>query len=1147
VCGIVAVLVRPSSRLALPPADVLASLSQVAAQLRSLAFATDLTGELGTLEALASDLSQLDGALRGVPGVSCLLSDPTLVPALDGVAGQLESQLDDLDSVLDRGEVRVEPAKLESLNALLVRLRDLVWSLRHDRLGAAREVAELAGGLRLGSGAALVANPAALRVLWAIHVAFRSLDRLEVRGRDSAGLHLTLVGHGLEPDLPEVRRRASDPLFTSSAVQASDGCLSLVYKAAAEIGELGDNVAALRQALVSDPLLSRALCSPDVRATVLAHTRWASVGLISQANAHPLNSDELDSQGPYVIGALNGDVDNHAELRLAEDLQLPGEITTDAKLVPTLVSRHLAAGEQMGDAFRHAVGRFTGSVGIAVNALSRPDELYLALRGSGQGLNVGLAEDAFVIASEAYGLVEEAWRYVRLEGESGGQIVVCSREGAGTLEGIFRQRYDGTELPLSPHEVQVAEITTRDVDRRGFRHFLLKEISESPGSVRKTLRAKLVVGENGRLRAHLGDDVVPPALARALASGRVHEIAVIGQGTAAVAGQAVAGAIANAVPSVRVKAMPATELSGWGFSGAGLPDDMSGSLVVAISQSGTTTDTNRTVDLVRSRGAYVVAIVNRRDSDLVQKAHGVLYTSDGRDIEMSVASTKAFYSQVVAGHLLAAALGAAAGGGGDGQRADVLAALRELPTLMEKILAKRADIARIASAVAPRKRSWAVVGSGPDRVAAAEIRIKLSELCYKTISVDSVEDKKHIDLSAEPLIIVCAGSASGSNARDIAKEVEIFRAHKAAPVLIIAEGEKQGFQPGLDVVEVPACHPDLAFVLTAMVGHLFGYEAALSIDSQAHPLREARALLEQAIASKGGELSLDSLAPALDAVAAPALGGIRSGAYDGQLSASVAATLSALLRYASGTVPVDRYEAEMGKVGTPLAIATDLAAALSAAIDELTRPIDAIKHQAKTVTVGISRNEEALVRSRLTAEVLVAGATLESLGYRSLRTLAALGAAVEEVLGYTRYRIDVPPSGTLDGATIAVVSQGGVARGILSRTVADSRLKGTKHRAADKKEVTVFQGLRDGRTGIMVPEVNDGQVTGLTLLHARFADHLAAPVAKEVLRAYQGRYTALVDAVTEAQPHFDDEVLARVPVVALLTEPVALLARHWQS
>ena len=266
-----------------------------------------------------------------------------------------------------------------------------------------------------------------------------------------------------------------------------------------------------------------------------------------------------------------------------------------------------------------------------------------------------------MVASEPYGLVEETSRYLRMDGEKGGQVVTCSVEGAGTLEGIARCRYDGTEVPVSPDEVIEAEITTRDVDRHGFKHFLLKEISESPASVRKTLRGKVATGENGLLSVRLGDDVIPAPVRHALAAGRVHSIVVIGQGTAAVAGQAVAAAISMAVPQVSVVALPASEVSGWGPAGTGLPDDMSDVVVVAISQSGTTTDTNRTVDLLRARGASIVAIVNRRNSDLVQKAHGVLYTSDGRDVEMSVASTKAFYSQVTAGHLLALGFASAAG------------------------------------------------------------------------------------------------------------------------------------------------------------------------------------------------------------------------------------------------------------------------------------------------------------------------------------------------------------------------------------------------------------------------------------------------------------------------------------------------------
>src|SRR5699024_7086180 len=108
--------------------------------------------------------------------------------------------------------------------------------------------------------------------------------------------------------------------------------------------------------------------------------------------------------------------------------------------------------------------------------------------------------------------------------------------------------------------------------------------------------------------------------------------------------------------------------------------DMSDTLVIAFSQSGTTTDTNRTVDLVRSRGAHVISIVNRRASDLADKSDGVLYTSDGRDIEMSVASTKAFYSQIAAGFLLADALiGEIVDEVGHRrERSEILAALRRL-------------------------------------------------------------------------------------------------------------------------------------------------------------------------------------------------------------------------------------------------------------------------------------------------------------------------------------------------------------------------------------------------------------------------------------------------------------------------------------
>ena len=584
---------------------------------------------------------------------------------------------------------------------------------------------------------------------------------------------------------------------------------------------------------------------------MLGHTRWASVGIISEANAHPLNHEELDgTDRPYVVGALNGDVDNYADLKALEGLQVPAEITTDAKVIPTLVARRIEAGAGVEDAFRATVSELAGSMGIAAQTAAAPDKLLLSLRGSGQALYVGLVEDSYVIASEPYGVVEETSTYLRMDGETPadperasatrGQVVALDAARAGTLAGIERSAFDGTPLPVHDDDLQHAEITTRDIDRGDFPHFLLKEISEAPASFRKTLRGK-VVERDGRLTVALGNDTLPESLRARLRDGSIRRVTVIGQGTAAIAGQSLAATLTSlADDHLRSEAVVATE-----FSGFQLRDDMSDTLVVAISQSGTTTDTNRTSDLARSRGAAVVAIVNRRNSDLTDKADGVLYTSDGRDVEMAVPSTKAFYAQIAAGYLLAIAIADEVGAGSArSSHADVvhgiLDALRALPDAMTQVLTLQAAIGGIAQRHAVSRRYWAVVGNGRNRIAAAEVRVKASELCYKSISFDSTEDKKHIDLSAEPLVLVCAAGLQGSNADDVAKEIAIYRAHRAAPIVITTEGERR-FDVALETIAVPVVHPDVAFVLSAMAGHLFGYEAALAIDSSAHPLREARA------------------------------------------------------------------------------------------------------------------------------------------------------------------------------------------------------------------------------------------------------------------------------------------------------------------
>src|SRR5437764_4105787 len=302
-CGIVAVIRRPCRRPPPSGEDLLSSLG-----------AATIAADVALLERAATAVEDVDRALRGVAGVRALLADTTLPARVESRCEQLERAVAGVEAGLDRGDHRLATAEVEAVNAALMRLKDGLWAIRHDRVRAARAIDDLAGA---GAG------EAAIEAYTSIQTALSSIDRLEVRGRDSAGLHVLVEGHGLDLHSPAVaellRERAADRLFRSMAVRAAGPNLAFVYKAAAEIGELGDNPRHLRDAVRADELLRLALRGPSARATVLGHTRWASVGIISEANAHPLNQEEEGRPaGRYVVGALNGDVDNYPVLKARE-------------------------------------------------------------------------------------------------------------------------------------------------------------------------------------------------------------------------------------------------------------------------------------------------------------------------------------------------------------------------------------------------------------------------------------------------------------------------------------------------------------------------------------------------------------------------------------------------------------------------------------------------------------------------------------------------------------------------------------------------------------------------------------------------------------------------------------------------------------
>lgn len=1051
-------------------------------------------------------------------------------------------------------------------------LRDAAWCLSAEVLANAEKVRLLAGGGRAPSPPL----GRAARIFRSLNLVLNSLDRLEVRGRDSAGLSATLTfarrefeawESGLEPAglLDEWQRRASGEDLLNGSVSArrrpgGGATVIFTYKVAAEVGALGDNVRFLREQISRDALFQSAARFDVPGLSVVSHTRWASVGAINEANCHPVDNRSPATTGspdrPLIHVCLNGDIDNHLELRAVlekEGLALPGEVTSDTKVIPLRVAAHYRLTGDILEAFRLAVSEFKGSHAIALQTDLEPGKIFLAQRGSGQALFVGLAPEMYLAVSEVYGLVEATSSFVRLDGEktfpgrSGpvqGQIFVLDAESAGGLDGISAFLYDGTPLRLGEGDIKSTPITSRDIDRQGYPHYFLKEIDESPLSVEKTLRGRWEICGDGRPRyeIRLGESVIPARLRAALERDQLRRVVFVGQGTAGVAAQACADILRGYLddPSVQVQSMKASELSVLAPGSESGPARLEDTLVVAISQSGTTADTNRTVDLVRARGAHTLAVVNRRDSDLTFKVEGVLYTSSGRDVEMSVASTKAFYAQVVAGALLGLALARLSGRRGADYVSGHLRLLLGLPEAMRRVLSGRGRIEESARRHALSRTYWAVVGSGPNKSAADEIRIKLSELCYKTISSDFVEDKKHIDLSAEPLIIVCAAGAPETALGDLVKETAIFRAHRAVP-LVIADEDEDRFAPfAEDVFPVPRLEPRLAPVVTTLAGHLWGYYAALAINEGARFLDDFRRELDAAVESCAGR-GLDVYDLILDQsfreTMARFYSEFRKREREGRLPPASGfnrpADLLLLLKYLSGRLPASDFEVDFGVKGTALNMLGALQACLAEAVNRLSRPVDAIRHQAKTVTVGTSRLSERL-EGLLFDSLTEHGVHVSQLTARNVQVLKNLQAVVAGITGSSFYRVDGLNllGEPVDRSTIEVLRKGGTLRNIPSRVESDNRLQGTKSIIVRQGNVYIGRGRKDGLSILVVPVLSPSpsrpnMIEFLLLLHVVFRDRV--PLEARV-KALGGKYEHIKNIVQETRGSWDDRWLDAVPV-----------------
>ena len=1101
-----------------------------------------------------------------------VFSDEKAQNQLEGLSNHLGAIIQTETDLLAEQMGRLSAELVDLISNRIEKLKDIAWSLESDILSNTKKIRNF-----LAHSPEPPSLPS-VNMFKKINVVLNSIDRLEVRGRDSAGISImfifdppefqkfeaALTQAGIRDQFKD--RCEPDPLINGGIncqpSTQTDGkkqvAVAVTYKIALEIGSLGDNVQYLRQQIANDPVFQILATIPALFDTVAAHTRWASVGAITEANCHPVDNQATGGKTPkcgIIHTCLNGDIDNYQALKAqfeGNGDRVHSDITSDTKIIPLKIQQYFQQGHAVDEAFRLAVNDFEGSHAISMHTDLAPGKLFLAQKGSGQAIFIGIADEHYIPSSEVYGFVEETPYYLKMDGEKTiegkqGQIFILDQMSAGGLDGITARFYDGSPLALSDGDIKYTEITSRDIDRQNYPHYFLKEISESPDSVEKTLqnRWKIKDANNSQYAIVLDDTIIPQSLRKALIADQIKRIFFIGQGTAGVAALSCANILNYYLdnPSIQINALKASEFSGFQLNENDGGQALADTLVVAISQSGTTTDTNRTVDMVKERGAYTLAIVNRRDSDITFKVNGVMYTSSGRDIEMSVASTKAFYSQIVAGAILGLYIARLKNRRDDDFVNEETRRLLALPSHMRKVLAMGEAIKKSAQRLAVTKTYWAAVGSGPNKAAADEIRIKLSELCYKTISSDYVEDKKHIDLSSEPLIIVCAAGTRSTVIGDIIKDTAIFKAHKATPVVIVNEGEDRFAPYAADIFKVPPVQEHLAPILNTLVGHIWGYYAALAIHNGSQFLYQFHEDLQNSIdvyAKSGLDIYEIILEKPFQEKVAHFYKEFRRKKADKQFPSALGfdttSDLTLLLKYLSGRLPVSDFELDFSQKGTATNMLNAMFKCLGDTINYLARPVDAIKHQAKTVTVGTSRiveRIEGIFFDALAAENF----NVSQLTSSNIIVLKNLQDIVHDIAGSIIYRIEGLNllGEPVDETTINVDAKRDAAKKTSSRVESDARLKGTKRIIVRQGNVYIGKGRKDDRSIVVIPILSSSPssasiIKHLVLLHVSFKENI--PLRARI-KALGGKYEHIQNIVQENSITWDDQLLELIEVEEL--------------
>ena len=537
--------------------------------------------------------------------------------------------------------------------------------------------------------------------------------------------------------------------------------------------------------------LERLLAEQPLRGSIgIGHTRWATHGKPSDENAHPHRAGR-------VVLIHNGIIENYLELRaglVAAGRRLLSE--TDTEVIAHLIDEQMAPGVGLVEATRRAVRRLVGSFSIVVMSELEPDRLVAAKTAT--PIVVGIGDHESLIASDIPAILQYTREVIFLED---GEIADVTRERVALTD------FDGLPRVRAPRHVSWDPVTAQ---KGGYKHFLLKEIHEQPQALIDTLR--------GRIRLESGDVELAEIADVEQRLERIQRITLTACGTAWHA-SLIGKFFLNELARLPTEVDYASEFR----YRRPILDERD--LLIVVSQSGETADTLGALEEGRRAGAATLAVCNVVDSSIARRAGAVLYTHAGPEI--SVASTKAFTTQLAALLLLAVRF-ARRLGRLDGEAArGLLAAMRNVPQLTELALGLESRVAYVARKHA-QARDFLFLGRGVNHPVALEGALKLKELSYIHAEGYPAGEMKHgpIALVTEAMPVVALVPHDDVYAKTLSnlKEVE-SRGGKIIAVTDRASNDLAEIAE--DLIVVPATQSLLSPFLLSIPLQLLAYYVAV--------------------------------------------------------------------------------------------------------------------------------------------------------------------------------------------------------------------------------------------------------------------------------------------------------------------------------